>query len=98
MAHQTLRRSKAETIVSDHFHEVPEVRLLGDVENHEVMAIALLIPEKQVFDPDARHIFPVHSGFFASKDGGMFVRRIRDAHGIQCRIDFCRDFTHAEIF
>ena len=47
--HQPLRRSEAQTIVTDDFHQLSKIGLLRDFENHEVMPIAFLVPEEEVF-------------------------------------------------
>ena len=80
MAHQSFGRSEAETIVSNQLDEVPEVDLLVDVENDEVVAIALLVAEKQVLDPDAWHVLPMLGGFLTGENGWVLVRRVRDPH------------------
>ncbi len=61
VGHQALRRTKAQTIVADDLDERAQVGALGDLENHEIVAIAFLVAQEQVLDLRGVDARPVRS-------------------------------------
>jgi len=69
---------------------MPQIRLLADLQDHQVMPVALLVPEEEVFDLRRGNRSPVLRRRLAGEDRRVLVPVVVDAQGIERLIHVLR--------
>ena len=82
--------AKLNLVVSDQLHEPPQIRLLLDRKNDEIVAVPLLVAQEQILHPTGRNVGPVERGILTGEDRWVVVTLEGDAEGIERRVDLRR--------
>ena len=86
VGHEALWRPEAQTIVADDLHERAQVGALGDFENHEVVAIALLVAQEEILDLRCVDAGPMRGDVLGIENRRMRELLVRDAECIESGI------------
>ena len=77
--HQPLRRREAQFAVADLIGHRSQIRFLRRLEHDEVMAVAFLVPQKEILAVRRVDLRPVRFGFLDGRHRRMLVTRVADA-------------------
>ena len=86
MSHQPVWRAEAQTIVADDLDERPQVRTLRNLEDNEIVAIALLVAQEKILDLRCVDAGPVRLHVLGVEDRRMREPLVRDAERIESGI------------
>ena len=78
--------------------QVVDVHLMHALEQHQIVFVAFVVPEKQVFTVGGVEFFPVIDGFFDGGNGRMEMNVEFDSQTFQCVNNFLLTFAHFVIY